>query len=714
MVNKTDNLLKKLFSIICVILVLAIGMSISVMAEPTDSFTHVDDYDTKKVSVISKEMYMSTNLISAYTLGLEDSLAGISNLCSDASGNIYLLISDSSKIIVLNKDYTYKNTITIKEGGEEIFFDGAQGVYIDDKNNLYVCDTLNSRIIISTLKGKVLGYMETPDAEVLPDDFFYQPYRMAIDKRGYKYILSLGCYYGALSYSPEGEFLGFYGANNVNTSALDTLSFLWDKLTQTDVKKSFTKKALPYSFVDLALDNEGYMVTCTGKTEELENGVGQIRKLSPSGADILYKRDSTGKSSSSATLNFVEDNVIKRNGQTLIQDIVSVDTDENNFIYALDQTYGLIYVYDSECNMLCGFGGGTEGSKQKGIFDKAVSLLVHNDAILVADSVTGMITVFEPTDYGKALKKAQTSYISGDYEESKELWQEVLSYNRNSQLAYRGLAMAAFVEKDYEKALEYAEIGYDYTVYDMAKGELNSKNIKEGFIIIFPASIFLIIGIIAFFVINKKKKIIQIKNAKVKLALSTVFHPYASFEEIKYKGMGSYKIAFVILALFAIADMLKSTCSGFLAMEGTASDYNIVYTLLSTVGLVFLWVISNWLAACLFEGKGNFKDVLISTTYSLIPYVIYIYVRVLLSHVLTLSGFAIMNGIGVAVLILTFYLLIVSLMAAHEYDFFKLLKTSIVSLLFMILIVFVIFLVGVLWQQIGKLFDSIFMELFYR
>lgn len=714
MVKKSSGLLKKLLTFICIILVLVTGLSASVSAEPTDSFTHEDTYDVDPISVMSREMYVSTEFLSASNMGLDASFVGISDLCADSQGNVYFLIGDDSRIVVLDSDYMYKTTVSITEAGNKIRFDGAQGIYIDDKNNLYVCDTLNSRIIVADMNGSVKKYMEQPDSNLLPEDFFYQPYRMAIDKKGYMYIISLGCYYGALSYSPSGEFLGFYGANSVKATALDTLSFLWNKLTQTDAKKAASAKVLPYSFVDLALDSEGYMLTCTGKTEDLSNGAGQIRKLSPSGSDILYKRDTTGNSTSSASVNFLENKPVKRQQRTLVQNIIAVDTDKDNFIYALDQAYGLVYVYDSECNMLCGFGGGSEQSRQRGIFAQAVSLLVHNDNILVADSKSGTVTVFALTGYGSALKKAQAAYILGDYEESKQLWREVLSYNRNSQLAYRGLAMAAIVDKDYESALEYAEIGYDYTVYDMAFKELISKRISEGFIVIFPVSILLIVALIAFLVIRKKKNIVLLKNEKVKLALSSVVHPYASFEEIKYKNMGSLTVAFVVIILFFFADMFRKTCSGFLAMEGTASTYNVAYTLLGTVGVLILWVISNWLVSCLFDGKGTFKDVLVATTYALIPYVVFIYIRVILSHFLTLSGLSILNGFGVAVLILTGYLLMIALMAAHEYDFFKFLSTTIVSVLFMILIVFVIFLVGVLWQQISKFVSSIFTELMYR
>ena len=73
-----------------------------------------------------------------------------------------------------------------------------------------------------------------------------------------------------------------------------------------------------------------------------------------------------------------------------------------------------------------------------------------------------------------------------------------------------------------------------------------------------------------------------------------------------------------------------------------------------------------------------------------------------------------MNGIHTVVIIFTFFILSIAIMVAHEYDFFKFLSTSIVTLLFMVLVVFVIFLVGVLLQQVGEFFISLYQEVFFR
>ncbi len=708
------NKLKKIISIILVILVIS-SLVLTVSANPTDSFTHNDTQSGGSTSVLSQDMYSVSKVVTAGSLGLEKSLAGITDITSDKDGNIYILVSSWSQIVVLNNDYTLNRVIKITDDKEkEVSFAGAQGIFVDKDYSIYLCDTNNSRIIITDNNGKIQNIWGAPESNLIPDDFFYQPCRIVRTEKGYTYILSLGCYYGALLYSPEHEFLGFYGPNKVAASALDTLNYFWNMLTQTDAKKSVSVKALPFSFVDLCLDVDDFIVTCTGSTNLVDNGTGQIRKLSPTGENIMYKRYTNGTSTTANSINFVEEKVLEKFGNKIPQDVISVDVDEENFIYALDKTAGLIYVYDEECNLLCGFGGGADGAKRAGIFDKATSILTKGTDVLVADGDTMAVTVFEITEYGKILKDAQRAYLNGEYVEAMPLWEEVNKLDKSCQLAYRGLAMAYLSEGRYEEALEYAEYGLEYSVYDMAWKVIRNKYISDNFVWIFIIGLILIAGLITFIVMVKRKNIVLIKNEYVKTALSTSIHPFGSFNDIKYKKMGSIKIGIIILALYYFANLLQATASGFLATNINVDSYNTIFTVIETVGLVLLWSVANWLITSSFEGKGSFKEVFIATTYSLIPLTLFTFIKVILSHFIGLSTLSVVDAIGTVVLIFTFFILSIAIMTVHEYDFFKFFATTIVTILFMVLIAFIIFLVGILLQQVEGFFTSIIQEVFYR
>ena len=100
-------------------------------------------------------------------------------------------------------------------------------------------------------------------------------------------------------------------------------------------------------------------------------------------------------------------------------------------------------------------------------------------------------------------------------------------------------------------------------------------------------------GLIAFSVVVKRKKIVLIKNEKVKLALSTPIHPFNVFDEVKYKAKGSVIIALVIMFLYFFSKVLEATASGFLFTRIDTTSYNMLYTFIETVGLVLLWSVCN-------------------------------------------------------------------------------------------------------------------------
>lgn len=707
--------MKRLFSIVCIVLILTIGLSVSVSAEPNSSFTHVDRADGKTESILSSEMYATSKLITAASLGLEDSINDIADICCGPDGRVYALLGASSKVVVIKNDYTFEKFVTIKnaEGGEELF-NNPNGIYVDSDSNIYVCDTLNSRILCADNDGKLIRTWEAPVSNLIPDDFIFQPVKIIKDKKGYIYILSLGCYYGALSYSPSGEFKGFYGANNVKASALDTISFIWDKLTKGDDKKSNSTRTLPYAFVDLVIDSNDYMITCTGKTEADTNGTGQIRKLSPGGQDILYKRDTRGASKTSSSVNFLEEKVIQRFGVKKPQNIVSIDVTDDDFIYAVDSQRGLVYIYDNECNMVGGFGGGYDRAKQVGIFDSPRALSIHGDDVLVLDYDNNSITVFTCTEYGKLIMQAQKYHLKGEYDKAYPLWQEVVKINSNCQLAYRGMAIACYTNGDYDKALEYARTGLDYTTYDLAWNVIFGRYMSQNFVWIFGIVFFVIAGLVVFLIVKKKKGIVLIKNRKVKLAFSTVAHPFTSFEEIQEKKMGSLPLAFIFLILYYVANVLNETVAGFLFLHSDPRTYNTFYTILSTAGLIVLWSFANWLVACLSSGRGKLKDVFIATCYCTLPLTVYTFIRVILSQFLSLSGLAVVDGIGTAVTLFTLFILCIAIMQIHEFDFFKFLSTTIITILLMILIVSVVLLVGVLLQQVIEFIGKLYNEAVYR
>ena len=81
--------MKKILSIILVILTIS-SLVITASANPTDSFVHDDTQSGAVTSVLSQDMYAATKVITAASVGLEKSLSGVNDICSDKNGNVYL------------------------------------------------------------------------------------------------------------------------------------------------------------------------------------------------------------------------------------------------------------------------------------------------------------------------------------------------------------------------------------------------------------------------------------------------------------------------------------------------------------------------------------------------------------------------------------------------------------------------------------------------
>lgn len=702
----------KSLSVLLIVIVLCFSFlsSFSVSAQ---SYTRVDIPGATTEVRLARESYSAQKTISAETLGLSEKLNVISDICTTSDGKILVVTEKDSRVVRINPDYTLDKEIFVTdEEGNTVKFDGAKGIYGDDEGNIYISDTLNARVLITDADGKIQKILTLPDEKFIPDDFIFQPTTIKKDSQGYMYIGSIGCYYGVLMYAPTGECLGFYGANTVAATALDTLGSLWEKLTSNDTKKSRSAKKLPYSFSDFDFNREDYMVTSTGRTSKLvSTGTGQIKMITHNGSNILYKRQLNGEFASSTTVNFLE---TIRGSYREAQNLISIAVDNDDYIYALDAINGTVYKYDSECNLMTVFGGGIKVGNQVGIFKNPVAIDLAGEDVLVADAELASITVFQPTEYGRLLVKAQSLYLIGDYEVAADAWQEVLEMDKNCQLAYRGIAMAEYSRGNYDEAIEAAKIASDSSIYDLAYQKKVSIFVNKNFVWI-TLILVLVIALVVYGIIKlKKNKRELITNKKVKLLLQFPFHPYATFEEIKYKKLGSVKIAIVITALFYVSSVLNVTSVGFLYSTTLLKNYNALFTLAASIGIILLWSVCNWLVCSIFSGKGTFSEVYVATTYSLVPMVIFNFVKVILTHFVPLSAAGIIAGLGTAIVIFTFFLLSISMIITHEYDFFKFLLTGIVAIFFMILIVFVIFMIAILATQFVSFIDSIFTEIAYR
>ena len=718
--SKIRSLLVKVVLCLLVALILVPSVAVSAVSDKTDeigyeSYTYWYEFTgTTRRVVPTKPMYEVSKVFNSQDLNCTGASV-INDAHVAPSGLTYVLDSGASRVLILNKDYSIKATWDYIKGedGSKIFFKEAQGIFVDKNENVYIADTENARVIKCDADGKIIRTYLLPESGLIPTGFNYKPIKVAVDSKGYVYILSNGSYHGAILYSPEDEFLGFYGSNDVAATLVQALTTLWNRLFLTNEMLEASAKVLPFTFNDLWVDGEDFVYTVTGKSAQDS----QVKRLNPGGDNIL----------ASNGINFVED---ERASELLdpssvrVPDLTGIAADKDGFIYILDKTYGRIYIYDNECTMLSTFGGGIKSGSQSGTFYNPTSIS-YNEAtedIIVTDNSEDTITVFKITEHGKLIKSAQAKTIVGDYEEAMGEWTKVLEADRNCQLAYAGLAKAYYAigqtsddavqGKVYiNKSIELAKQGYDRETYSLAFSSVRTEWLRDNFTWVLLIAVILIAGVIVLLVYSTKHQMRLVKNEKVHLATTMLTHPFENFREIKEKNLTSVPICLVIIVLYYIFDVMTTTAGGFAFTYFDPSSYNALLILAKTAGLVILWTVSNWAVCTLFSGKGKIKEILTVISYSLIPLLVESVIQIICTNILVPEEAAFLSVLSVVCTGYAVIMLMAGSIIIHDYSLSKFIGTTLLTLLGCAIVIFLLAAVGILLQQTGGFIATIYSEI---
>lgn len=662
----------------------------------TDTFTHWSVSGGQRL-VALKPLYGVKSVLTPRSLGVTEDIGVFTDMDRDQDGTIYIM-TDASRILRLDTKYRLLGEYTVREfNGAAVDFSGAEGILAVAPGEVYIADTKNARVL-HCLDGLVTHTYLLPQSDLIPEGFTFQPVGVARDSRNYLYIVSKGSYYGALLFDPQGGFAGFYGANTVGSSVLTVFGNLWDALTQNDEKRAKTKKSLPYDFSDLCVDQDDFVYTCTGMNAN--GNLGQIRILSPGGTNIL---------SGSESRNFGESDVAKRLNAPIRQNFCSIATD-GDFIFALDKGYGLLYLYDVNGTELCVFGGGRGIGAQEGVFSSACALALAGTDLLVADSLNNTVTVFSVTEYGKLVLSAQQRMLRADYAGAQPLWEQVKAVDSFNRLATIGLGKAALERDDCREAMRYAKEAGDTETYSRALSKIQTAFISQHFLWLFLLALLIIGGVVALLIVSLKRKLVLIKNARLRTMLSCSIHPFSSFYDIKYRGQGSLALAIAAAVLFYLTSVISVIFSDFRYTSFDATTYNALFSVVETVGVIVLWSVANWAISTLQQGKGRLKEVFVVTMYATVPLTVYHLISTPLTHMLASSDSTLLSGLNILAMILTGVILCVGMMVIHDFSFPRFLFTAFLTVLLMLLIVFVLFMIGILLSQFFSFIVTIVTE----
>ena len=422
--------------------------------------TYIYDYWGKMEK--SPDAYRVSHVVYADDLDLDVGLKKPSSLF--AQGNmLYVADTDNSRIIQL--EYTKQKTLELVRVIDKVDPNGfdtpetlnlPEDVFVGKDGTIYIADTKNGRVIRLDKDLKVIQLLKEPDDPTYEKGKDFLPTKVVADSKGRVYVSARNINKGFLKYEYDGNFQGFFGANEVVYKWSD---MVWKKLS-TQAQKEKMVLFVPVEYSNCYIDKEGFIYAVTKTFEEWDlksDSAKPIRRLNALGKDILVKN------AVNLPIGDVQwGNAAGIKNPSKFTDITVLD---DEVYLVVDESRGRIFAYDNQGYLLFAFGG---RGNVDGFFRQPTSIEHIEKDLFVLDGLNASITVFTPTDYGNLIYKATEQFACGEYDESAETWAKVLDYNGNYDLAYIGLGKAALRQNRYKDAMEYFKTKRDRRDYSKA------------------------------------------------------------------------------------------------------------------------------------------------------------------------------------------------------------------------------------------------------
>lgn len=425
--------MKKVISIILTLLLLSSFYIDSMAAVPYAGYS----YDDWSVAIPTAVGYLPSEVF----YGDADNKISFNapeDLYVTKDGRIFVLDTGSASVIILDKNFELIKKLEVfklQDGSDYKLFT-PKGIFVRD-DLIYIADYDNMKVVISDFNGNIKMQIAKPENKIFPQESEFRPMRVLVDSEGSIYVLVLGVYQGAAVFKANGEFVGYYGSNSVLPTVKVLMDRFWKRLLNREQKSSISNY-VPVQFTSFDILDNDFVYSCTAANTE---GMSELRYINPMGKNIWAEKNNQGD---------LEVGWYKNKGY--YSAFVDVAATNNEFLYALDSTKGRIFLYDPDGNLVMIFGG--KGA-QRGTFALPSAIDTYEEKVYVLDSGKSSLTVFEPTEYGKLVKKALTYLSNGDYDQSREIWEKVLKQDGNLFVAYYGIGKALYYSGEYKQAMEY-------------------------------------------------------------------------------------------------------------------------------------------------------------------------------------------------------------------------------------------------------------------
>ena len=480
--------MKRIISILFVAVMLLLEpISACAQTLPYDTY----NYDYQKNVVPTPAAYIPGEII--YSENLEcGKFSAPKDMFIAEDGLIYVADTGNNRIVVLNPDMSLNRIVdSFDNEGTEDTFKGPSGMYCSKEGVLYIADTDNKRVVVLDAEEKLVDIIQDPQSEVLGADFDFAPLKISVDYAGRVYIIAKNIYQGIMAFDQNHQFMGYFGTINVQISIGQKI---WRILSTKEQQKK-QMLFIPTEFTNIDIDEEGFVYATN-----LDSSGGQaVRKLNPKGIDVITQNNN-GKHNLSGDATFTTTGKDTYQGAS---EIIDVKVRDGGMFSLLDRKRGRIFTYDNEGNILYIFGGmGT----QEGTFKLPVAIESAGEDIYVLDSDSCTISIFNPTEYGKAINEAVGLRFDGDEAKAVAIWEKVLEMDSNNEMAYSGIGKAYLSAGDNETAMYYLKMGVNQSFYSIAFKRYRNDLLRDNLAWILTVAIVVIfVGVVASKIVKKSR-----------------------------------------------------------------------------------------------------------------------------------------------------------------------------------------------------------------
>lgn len=664
-------------------------------------------YTTFGISAPSPDAYTPYKTYHAKDIGLAGAnLDNLTDIEVDDKNNVYLADPGNNRILILDPYLQYKSAIQtfVNEEGIRDKLAEPNGVFVTAEK-IFVADTNNSRIVVFDRNGSFLYQLREPQSTVFPTGSIYKPIAIAVDNAERIYVVSSTTYMGVIVLDSQGEFQNFIGSQTVSVSALE---LMWRSFMSAK-QRALTKKNVSTEYNNITIDEDGFVYVTTSSIKEEsqytsirgDTTYAPVKKLNASGTDVMTHNGFFGPYGEVAT------NAIGRStNETGVSRVVDAAVGPEGTWSLIDDKRSRVYTYDDSGNLLFAFGA---KGQMLGNLSTVSGITYQDSKILLLDKSDASITVFNRTEYGDVLISALQHNNDRQYDLAVSDWETILQYNNNFDTAYIGIGQSYFRSGNWSKAMEYFSFAADTDNYNNAFKMWRQEWISK-YALVIP------VVIIVFFILlakyfkwaGKVNKAATLKRGrrtyKEELLYSAhlIFHPFDGFWDLKHENRGSVRGALTFIGLTIVSFCFKY------------AGINVFFEIIGVMLPIMLFVTANWCLTTLFEGEGSFKDIFVATGYAVAPLPFMTILSTALANVLTAEESGILTMINNIAYVWVGILLFFGVMITHDYQLGKNILTIIGTIVGMIVIVFLVALFATLIGKIISFISNIITELSFR